>query len=162
MLFPRPQFTIWRLMTGVAVLAAASRFGESVVRHPSPRTYVPTLMILYLIWAFCDCLRTICIGRVLSRPRMRLAVTGLVLLAVAAAAAENRWADFRGKSRLHDRQEVLCRLISEGEYGQIILCCEGGCVVYQVPQADTQEELAEMLRLADRHAHLAMYYRSRW
>jgi len=158
----RPRFTIWRLMTGIAVMAIACRFGESVVRHPSPRTYLPALMVLYLMWSSCDCLRIIRIAPMLSQPRMRLAFTGSMLLALAGAAAERRWADFREKSRLHDRQGFLCRLSAEGGHGQIISCGEGGCVVEQIPQADSREERAEMRRLADHYDRLAKYYRSRW
>jgi hypothetical protein len=162
MLLLRPRFTIWRLMTGVAVLAVVCRFGASVVRHPSPRTCLSPLMILYLMWAGCDCLRILGVAPILSRPRRLLGLAPLVLLIVAATAAESRWADFRQRSRFHARQEVLCRLSAEGGHGQIIACGERGCAVEQVPQADSQEERAEMRRLAHYHARLAKYYQSRW
>jgi hypothetical protein len=158
----RRQFTIWHLMMGVAVLAVVCRFGESVVRHPSPRTCLPPLMILYLMWACCDGLRIICAAPIWSRPSRLLAFSGLVLLFVAGTAAENRWADLRERSLSHARQAFLCRLSAEGRHGEIIGCGGGVCVRDQVPRADSQEERAEMLRLADHHARLAKYYQARW
>jgi hypothetical protein len=158
----RPQFTIWRLMTGVVVLAVVCRFGESVVRHPSLGTCLPPLMILYLMWVCYDCLRSISAAPIWSRRNRLLALTGLVLLFLAGAAAESRWADFRESSLFHARQALLCRLSAEGGHGEIIGCGEGVCVIDQVPRVDGQEERAAMVRLAGHHDRLAKYYQARW
>src|SRR4051794_6120451 len=110
------RFTLQRLMTSVAVLAIVCRFGESIVRHPSPRTCLPPVMILYLMWAFCDGFRIICLGLSWSTPRVRLAIAGFVLVVAAGAGADSRWADFREKARLHGRQAFLCRLSAGAEH----------------------------------------------
>jgi hypothetical protein len=158
----RLRFTTWQLITAVAVLAVVCRFGGAVVHHPSPRTSLPPLVTLYLTWVCCDGLGFICVTPILARPTKCVALTVLALLAVAGLAAESRWTDFLERSRYHSGQADLCRRSSEGQLGPLICCGEGRCIVVHIPQAQSQEERAEMARNADYHARLADYYQSRW
>jgi hypothetical protein len=153
----RVQFTIWRLMTAVAVLAVVCRFGGALVHRPSARTLLPAVVTVYLTWVCCDGLGFICATPILARLKKCVALTGMALLSVAGLAAESRWTDFHERSRYHSGQADLCRWSSEGHYGPIICCGEDGCVVVRIPQAQSQEERAEMARLADYHARLAEY-----
>jgi hypothetical protein len=162
MQLPPVRFTIWQLMVGIAGLAVVCRFGGSVVRHPSPRSFLPPLMILYMAWASYDGARIIGVGQTWLRRRISLALTGLALLIVVVTAANNRWADFRERGRFHARQELLCRLSAEGKSGQLISCGEGVCEATQIPRSESPAERAEMLRLADYHSCRVKYYQSRW
>ena len=158
----RLRFTTWQLITAVAVLAVVCRFGGAVVHHPSPRTSLPPLVTLYLTWVCCDGLGFICVTPILARPKKCVALAGLALLAVAGLAAERRWAEFDERASFHDGDAHRCRLRAEGEHGRSIACGEGGCVVFEIPRAQSAEDRTEMRRLADYHARLAKYYRSRW
>jgi hypothetical protein len=158
----RVQFTIWRLMTAVAVMAVVCRFGGAPIHYLAPRTCLPLVTALYLTWVCCDCLGNVCTTPILSRPRTYLSLSSQVLLALAALAVERRWTDFDERACFHDSEAHLCRRIAEGEHGRWIACGEESCVVTGIPPAQSEEDRTEKRRLADYHARLAKYYRSRW
>jgi hypothetical protein len=153
---------MWRLMTGIAFLAIVCRFGPSCMRHPSPRTCLAPLMLAYLMSSGGECLQIICVGLARSKFKLFGTLTGLVLLAAIGAAAESRWADLQSRRLFHQSEAHRFRLSAEGEYGRMFSCTLEHCVVAEIPQASSPEQRAEMRRLADYHAQMAVYYGSRW
>jgi hypothetical protein len=142
-------------MAAVAVVAIACSVDWSGFPERPPRAAPSVLTAVYLAWAVVDGWRLVRV----SRPWVLRFALPLVAVALVGATLLSRRADnLLAMAGRHDWDAELCQRSARGESGTFRVHFEEGCRWFDIPKADTADERAKMLGLAQYHLRMKSKY----